>query len=217
MSEKEISVFFLRRMPIIIVFAIGFVSLNLMGCGSDETETDGGTKQLTQEEQKDIARFVEYVFFPTSPYVDKSWIEIVPEEEVAKKSIDFAMETAAIQQVYTNVYNAANAGDTNAVLANFSSRGFEFRLGDLKTISKLKMKSHWLEDQSGSGLGGSPVLSEFYIRPAHVHAPYLEASANRTGVYIYLTKQVGKWSIHQLAINAPPPSKYFTDLKYKAP
>lgn len=217
MNEQKISVFFLNVVLIMFLTAVSFAGLNLIGCGTDETETDEGTKQLTQEEQKDIARFVEYVFFPSSPYVDKSWIEIVPEEEVVKKFIDFATETSAIQQVYTNVYNAANAGDTNAVLANFSSRGFEFRIGDLKTISKLRMKSHWLEDRGGSGLGGSPVLSEFYIRPAHVHTPYPEASANRTGVYIYLTKQGGKWLIHQLAINAPPPSNYFTDLKYKAP
>lgn len=218
MNKQKISVFFVNVILIMFLTVVGFAGLNLIGCGTDETETNGGTKQLTQEEQKDIARFVEYVFFPTSPYVDKSWVETdVPEDEVAEKLIDFATETAAIQRIYTNVYNAANAGDTNAVLANFSSRGFEFRLGDLKTISKLTMKSYWLEDRGGSGLGGSPVLSEFYIRPAYVYAPYPEASANRPGVYIYLTKQVGKWSIHQLAINAPRPSKYFTDLKYKAP
>lgn len=217
MNKKEISVFFTSAVLIMALITIGFVGLNLIGCGSDAAETGSGAKQLTQEEQKDIARFVEYVFFPTSPYVDKSWVEVVPEEEVAEKLIDFATETAAIQQVYTEVYNAAKAGDTRTVLANFSPRGFEFRLGDLKTISKLTMKSYWLEDRGGGGLGLSPILSEFYIRPKNVHAPYTEASANRTGIYIYLTKQAGKWSIHQLAINTPPPSKYFTDLKYKVP
>ena len=217
MSEKETSVFFVKIVQMIILFTIGFVGLNLTGCGGDETETGDGTKQLTVEEQKDIARFVEYVFFPTSPYVDKSWVETdVPEDELASNPIDFAAETAAIQQVYTEVYNAANAGNSRAVLAHFSTRGFEFRWGQFKTFSKATMQAYWLEDRSGSGLGSSPILSEFYIRPANVQVPYPEASANRVGIKIYLTKQGGKWSIHQLAIYAAP-SKYFSDLKYKAP
>ena len=110
MNQKEISVFFVSAVLIMVLIATGFVSLNLMGCGADEAETGEGIKKLTGEEQKDLARFVEYVFFPTSPYVDKSWVEIVPEEEVAKGTpIDFPTETAAIQQVYTKVYSAWNA------------------------------------------------------------------------------------------------------------
>ena len=107
MNEKEISVFFTSVVLIMVLITIGFVGLNLIGCGGDEAETDGGTNQLTVEEQKDLARFVEYVFFPTSPYVDKSWVETdVPEEELAENPIDFPTETAAIQQIYTEVYNA---------------------------------------------------------------------------------------------------------------
>ena len=57
MKSKEISVLFLRAVPMIILLATGFASLNLIGCGADEAETDGGTNQLTAEEQKDLARF----------------------------------------------------------------------------------------------------------------------------------------------------------------
>ena len=218
MNKKKIAVLFRKQGSRILLLVSLFANLNLISCGADESETDDEIKQLTAEEQKDLVRFVEYVFFSTAPYVDKSWVETdVPEDELAEQFIDFATETAAIQQVYTEVYNAAKAGDTRAVLAHFSSHGFEFRSGVFKTYySKVRMKSSWLE-KGGGGLGLSPILSEFYIRPASVHAPYLEASANRPGIYIYLTKQVNKWSIHQLSIHAPPPSKYFSDLQYKAP
>ena len=55
MNQKEISVFFVSAVLIMVLIATGFVSLNLIGCGSDEAETGGGTNQLTVEEQKDIA------------------------------------------------------------------------------------------------------------------------------------------------------------------
>ena len=87
MSKKEIAVFFVRAVPTTFLFVIGFAGLNLIGCGADEAETGAGINQLTPEEQKDLARFVEYVFFSTAPYIDKSWVETdVPEDEVADKT-----------------------------------------------------------------------------------------------------------------------------------
>ena len=120
MNKKKRSLCFVRAVHVIILLVTGFASLNLISCGADETETDEGTKQLTVEEQKDLARFVEYVFFPTAPYVDKSWVEIVPEEEVAESTpIDFPTETAAIQRIYTEVYNAWEARDFETVASYF--------------------------------------------------------------------------------------------------
>ena len=129
MNKKEISVFFTSVVLIMVLITIGFVGLNLIGCGSDEVETGEGIKKLTGEEQKDIARFVEYVFFPTSPYIDKSWVETgVPEDEVAEKLIDFPTETAAIQQIYTQVYSAWNANDFESCRILLLSLYYQIRL-----------------------------------------------------------------------------------------
>ena len=233
MREKEISVFLVRVMPTIIVFAIGCVSLNLMGCGSDETETDDGTNQLTAEEQKDLARFVEYVLFPSSPYVDKSWVETdVPEEEVAKNFIDFETETAAIQQVYTAVYNAWEASDFDTVASHFyppSGIRFVFLCGGagILVLSTYEMRNPWNQcggAQAKEGpnplgpLSASPLLIEFYIRRANVQYPWPEASAKTAdNVLIYLTKRGDRWFMNELVRSKHSARKYFDDPKYKAP
>ena len=250
MNKKKMAVLFGKQAPRILLFVSIFVSLNLISCGADESETDGGIKQLTPEEQKDLARFVEYVFFSTAPYIDKSWVETdVPEDEVAGNPIDFATETAAIQQVYTEFYNAYNAGDTGAVLAYFYAHGLEFqrRCVDrviVRAISKVTMRACLdakCEEQdaraTGAGAWGpTSLLTEFYIRPQNVRAPWAEASAkgfnsisgttHSPGVTcLYLIKQGDKWFINQLVTdyhipdykNQPPISKYFNDSRYKAP
>ena len=127
-----------------VLIAIGFAGLNLISCGADEAETDSGIKQLTAEEQKDLVRFVEYVFFSTAPYVDKSWVETdVPEDEVVENLIDFAMETAAIQQVYTEFYHAYNQRNINVILANVHPGGneFGFPCPERWALSKITLKS----------------------------------------------------------------------------
>ena len=213
----------MRAVPTTFLFVIGFAGLNLIGCGADEAETGAGINQLTPEEQKDLARFVEYVFFSTAPYIDKSWVETdVPEDEVADKPIDFATETAAIQQVYTEFYNAYNAGDTDAVLANFYVHGLEFQRRCIdrvivRAISKVTMRACLdvtcdEKDARVIGLGAwgpTSLLTEFYIRPQNVRAPWPEASAkgfnsisgttDSPGVTcLYLIKQGDKWFINQL-------------------
>ena len=242
MNKREISVFFVRAVLIMVLIAIGFVGLNLMGCGADEAETGEGIKKLTGEEQKDLARFVEYVFFPTSPYVDKSWVETnVPEEEVAEKSIDFAAETAAIQQVYTEVYSAYNEGDIDTVLANLHPYGFKFHIASgsnvtLNALSKVRVRSYIEVSQARNSWGPTPLLTEFYIRRGNISTSWPAASAkgfnsiyarpNSPGVtYVYLVKQKDKWLINQLATNSgisdykgkPPIRQYFDNPKYKAP
>ena len=222
MGKKSVSRFFMTTALITALFAFNFTSLNLIGCGADEAETEGGIEQLTDEEQKDLLRFVEYVLFPTSPYVDKSWVEKVPEEEVAENPIDFATETAAIQQTFTEFYNAYNARDKRAALATFYSHGIEFRVKGRELFSKATVRS-FLEIQKDTW-GPTPTLAEFYIRRANVKAPYPEASAygfNGPGgggvTYLYLIKQGDRWLINQLSAKGSSISKYFDDPKYKAP
>ena len=232
MNKKKISVFFVNAGLIMVLITIGFVGLNLIGCGADEAETGGGTNQLTVEEQKDIARFVEYVFFPTSPYIDKSWVETgVPEDEVAEELIDFPTETAAIQQIYTKVYNAWNANDFEAVASYFYPSTIRFiflcpgegGIASLKLLSKYSLRNPRtvcnIEDFSDYPLSSTPLLTEFYIRRKNVQAPWPEASAKTADdTYIYLTKRGDRWYMNELAVGSKwETRKYFDDPKYKAP
>ena len=237
MNHKKIAGGFGKQARRILLFVSIFASLNLISCGADESETDEGIKQLTPEEQKDLARFVEYVFFSTAPYIDKSWVETdVPEDEVAKNFIDFATETAAIQQVYTEVYNAYNAGDTNAVLAHFYVHGLEFQRRCIDRVivratSPPTMRG-CLDDKCdekdkrsiGRGAWGpTSLLTEFYIRRGNISNPWPTASAkgfnsisgttNSPGVTcLYLIKQGDKWLINQLVTDFRIP-----DYKNKPP
>ena len=230
-GEKRIPRFFIIAISTVVLLTFSFASLNLIGCGSDEAETVSQITELTDEEQKDLLRFVEYVLFPTTPYIDKSWVEVVPEEEVAEgEPIDFATETAAIQQTFTEFYNAYNAHDTRDVLATFWSQGIEFRVKSKKATGKATVRtaieSIFVEARRlgfESRWGPTPTLEEFYIRRAHVKGPHPNASAygfngpdGSLGTYLYLIKQGDRWLINQLATGSPP-QKYFDDPKYKAP
>ena len=244
MNKKKMSLFFVRALPVIILLITGFASLNLISCGADETETDDGTNQLTAEDQKDLARFVEYVFFPTSPYVDKSWVEIVPEDEVVEKLIDFAAETAAIQQVYTEVYNAWEARDFETVAAYFYPSTIRFvflcRGGELggasprRLLSTYSIRRPWnvcggAQEKDGPNpllpLSSNPLLTEFYIRRKNVQVPWREASAKTADkTYIYLTKRGDRWYMNELVVTGNhlytdrgEVRKYFDDPKYKVP
>ena len=244
MNEKKISVFFVKTLPRFLLFALGFAGVNLIGCGADETETEADTKRLTSEEQKDITRFVEYVFFPTSPYVDKSWIESVPAEEVVKKPIDFPTETAAIQQVYTDVYNAWEAKDFEKVAAYFYPSTirvvFLCSAGEIAglahfgdafprlLLSKTSLRNPYNVCNRGFfPLSSTPLLTEFYIRRQNVQAPFPEASAKTADdTYIYLTKRADRWYMNELVVTTADghvyttigdTRKYFDDSKYKAP
>ena len=233
MNKKEISLFFVRAVPVIILLATGFASLNLISCGADETETGGGTKQLTTEEQKDLARFVEYVFFPTSPYVDKSWIETgVPEAELASNPIDFPTETAAIQRIYTEVYNAWEARDFETVASYFYPStircvficsGGELAEGFARRVlSKASIRNPYNVCNGGFfKLSSTPELTEFYIRRENIQYPRPEASAKTAdNAYIYLTKRGDRWFMNELvsADNDKNDTRlYFDDPKYKAP
>lgn len=233
--KKKVSLFFVRAVPVIILLATSFASLNLISCGADEAETDDGTKQLTAEEQKDLARFVEYVFFPTSPYVDKSWVETgVPEDELASNPIDFPTETAAIQQIYTEVYNAWEARDFETVASYFYPStirvvflcGGELGVFPRRLLSKVSLRNPYNVCNGGFGkLSSTSLLTEFYIRRKDVQAPWPEASAiTADKTYIYLTKQGDRWYMNELVVTGNHSytdrrdvRKYFDDPRHKAP
>lgn len=96
------------------------VSVCLLSCGDIDLDID-------QEQTEEPLRFIEFVLFPTAPYVDKSYVEKVPEEEVAVNRIDFETEKQAIQQVYNAFIKAYVAEDMTALQETLDiSGGIEF-------------------------------------------------------------------------------------------
>ena len=89
----------------------------LLSCG------DIDDFSIDQEQTEDPLRFIEYVLFPTAPYVDKSYIEKVPEEEVAVRQIDFEAEKQAIQHVYRIFIKAYVEEDMTALRGTLDTSG----------------------------------------------------------------------------------------------
>ncbi len=210
-----------------ITALFGIVALTcFLSCGDADFSID-------QEQTEKPLRFIEYVLFPTAPYVDKSYIEKVPEEEVAVKYIDFEAETQAIQQVYRAFIKAYIEEDMTALTKTLDiSTGIEWGTDTTGNVYgwhnvKTYIQANWLF----ANCEGDPnaELTDFYIRPQNVRVPWTEASAKGPTFYyepgavlaggcyteigrFYFTKKSGVWRIHQI-----DGSKYFADDKYKVP
>ena len=189
---------------------------------------------IDQEQTEKPLRFIEYVLFPTAPYIDKSYIEKVPEEEVVVKQIDFEAEKQAIQQVYSAFIKAYDEKDMTALRETFdTSQGLEFGTyitgvvygwNDIKIYIQGRWEEFLLVDCQGDP---NWELTDFYIRPENVRVPWTEASAKGPTFYytpdlparcfidlgrFYFTKKSGQWRIQQI-----DGSKYFTDNQHKVP
>ena len=189
---------------------------------------------IDQEQTEKPLRFIEYVLFPTAPYINKSYIEKVPEEEVVVKQIDFEAEKQAIQQVYSAFIKAYLEKDMTALRETLdTSQGFEwgtyitgivYGWNDVKIYVQARWEELLLVDCQGDP---NWELVDFYIRPENVRVSWVEASAKGPMFYytpdfhsecfdalgrFYFTKKSGQWRIHQI-----DGSKYFADAEYKAP
>lgn len=179
MSEDKAISFTTTTLLLIIV------SQFLLSCGD-----------LSNEETTERLQFTEYFFFPTAPYIDKSYIEEVPADEVAASEIDYAAEKAAIQQVYSEFYQAFNDRDMSS-LRKLMYTGVDIEFGvyvseDGGIIEERYHASNWItirgmlecfwsevpcaESIYNLFWGPHPTLSEFYIRPKNVSSPWDEAS-----------------------------------------
>ena len=211
------------QMTVLLMIA---VSVCLLSCG-DELDLD-----IDQEQTEEPLKFIEFVLFPTAPYVDKSYIEKVPEEEVAVRQIDFEAEKQAILQVYRAFVKAYVEEDMSALRETLdTSTGVEWGTDTTGIVYgwnniRTYIQTNW----SLSDCEGNPnwELIDFYIRPENVSAPWAEASVKGQMFYyvvdavlaegacytklgrFYLTKKSGKWRIHQI-----DGSKYFTDSQHK--
>lgn len=200
----------------------------LLSCGDIEDFS------IDQEQTEKPLRFIEYVLFPTAPYIDKSYIEKVPEEEVAVRHIDFEVEKQAIHQVYRDFIRAYLEKDMTALRETLdTSQGFEwgtyitgavYGWNDVKIYIQARWEELLLVDCQGDP---NWELVDFYIRPENVRVSWPEASAKGPMFYytpdlpsecfdaigrFYFTKKSGKWRIHQI-----DGSKYFTDNQHKVP
>ena len=191
----------------------------LQSCGNDEESTER-------------IRFTEFVLFPTAPYVDKSYIEIVPEDEVISLEIDYETEIAAIQEVYSAFIKAYLEKDMVALIKTFdTAEGMEYGTSTVNVYGWNNIKNYIEVNWHGPWGGECAIdpnweLTDFYIRPKNAKVAWTEASAKGPMFYyvpdkpvcydaigkFYLTKKSGNWRIHQI-----DGSKYFTDSKYKAP
>ena len=211
----------------IAVLLVITLSVCLLSCGDVELDID-------QEQTEEPLKFIEFVLFPTAPYIDKSYIEKVPEDEVAVRYIDFEAEKQAIQQVYSAFIKAYIEEDMTALRETLdTSTGIEWGTDTTGNVYgwhnvETYIQTNW----SISDCEGDPnwELTDFYIRPQNVRGPWTEASAKGPMFYyapdavlvvgacrteigrFYFTKKSGVWRIHQI-----DGSKYFVDDKYKAP
>ena len=201
------------------------VSVCLLSCGDVDLDID-------QEQTEEPLKFIEFVLFPTAPYIDKSYIEKVPEEEVAVREIDFEVEKEAIQQVYSAFIKAYEEEDMMALTKTLDiSTGIEWGTDTTGNVYgwhnvRTYILANW--QREGADCQGDPnwELTDFYIRPQNVRVPWTEASAKGLTFYyvpdatrcyaaigrFYFRKKSGEWRIHQI-----DGSKYFFDPKYKAP
>lgn len=209
---------------VMTVLLLIILPLCLLSCGDVDLDID-------QEQTEEPLKFIEFVLFPTAPYIDKSYVEKVPEEEVAVGQIDFDAEREEIQRVYTSFIRAYVNKDMKALEKTLDiTQGIEY--GTTTGIVygwndvKIYIRANWLKEVADCQNHPDWELTDFHIRPRNVSAPWKEASAKGPMFYynlvtdecyneigrFYFTKKSGEWRIHQI-----DGSKYFADDKYKAP
>ena len=206
-----------------VLFLIA-VSVCLLSCGDVDFDID-------EKQTEEPLRFIEFVLFPTAPYVNKSYVEKVPEDEVVVREIDFETEKEAIREVYSAFIKAYVEEDMRALRETLDiTQGIEYGTSTANVYGwnnvKIYILSNWVKP--GADCQGDPnwELTDFYIRPQNVSVPWTEASVKGPMFYyrpaaiacynaigrFYLRKKSGKWRIHQI-----DGSKYFVDDKYRAP
>ncbi|RKU10546.1 hypothetical protein C6502_09950 [Candidatus Poribacteria bacterium] len=218
MEQRKILSLATTTLLLIVVFA------HLTGCG------DVGDETVTER-----LRFTEFFLLPTAPYYRKSYIEHIPDEEIATREVDFEAKIVEIQKVYRDLIKAYREEDMSALTKTLdTSQGIEW--GTLTGTShgwnniKGFLEAKWIQtDCMGIQNWENWELTDFYIRPKNIKAPWEEASATAPMFFqdpgsfacviqpasFYLTNKSSKspkWRIHQ--ING---SRYFTDPRYKVP
>lgn len=225
------------RITVLLTIA---VSVCLLSCG-DEIDFD-----IDQEQTEEPLKFIEFVLFPTAPYIDKSYIEKVPEDEVAFRDIDFEPEIDAIQQVYSNFIKAYIAKDMQTLSKTLDrARGIEYGTSTVTVYGwnniKIYIEVNWGISHCRSGRRKNSsktwvladyhwVLTDFYIRPKNVKVFWAEASATGPMFYYHPDMplapnacyvEIGRFYFTKKSdewrIHQIDGSKYFNDDTYNVP
>lgn len=175
-----------------VLFAVGIISIGIFGCGSDDAEE-------TAEK-------------PTPPASTASSTE---QPVAARAPIDFAVEKAAIQDVYSDFYKAFNDNDIKAIQDTFDTNvivfGTVFAGNEPVPLAqgwndvKIGIRGLWGGiGTKGARWGQNDTLKDFWIR---YKGSQLEASAVGYNCYkgafpgethLYLLKSKEGWKIHEL-------------------
>ena len=179
---------------VLVIFAVGIMSIGVVGCGTDEEEA------------------------PETPTTSSSSGSSSTDEPVvaARPPIDFDAEKKAIQEVYTEFYNAFNDNDIKAIGETFDTASIVF--GTIfagnepvpLAVGWNDVKTNILGLWNGIGTKGAKwgqnsTLATFWIR---YKGSKLEASAigfncykgqypGETHLYLMKDSKDG-WKIHEL-------------------
>ena len=174
---------------LIALFAVGIMSVGIVGCGSDDTEETAESPTATPA---------------ATSSADEGPI-------VASRPIDFEAEKAAIQEVFTAFYEAFNDNDIKAIAETFDTGsivfGTIFAGNEPVPVAagwnnvKIGIEGLWIGiGTKGAKWGTSPQLSDFWIRRKEASAVgyncYKGAFPGET--HLYLVKKEDEWLIQQL-------------------
>ena len=181
---------------VIALFAVGIMSIGIVGCGGD-SEDEGSAEKSTES--------------------SSSSSSTADEPAVAQRPpIDFAVEKAAIQAVYSDFYKAFNDNDIKAIAETFDTGSIQFGTifagNEPVPVAigwnnvKVGIQGLWIGiGTKGSKWGRDDKLSKVWIR---YKGSKLEASALGLNCYkgaypgethVYLVKDAKKgWLIQEL-------------------
>ncbi len=172
---------------LLALFAMGIVSVGIVGCGSDDAEETAEKPAATAATSSD------------EPVV------------VASRPIDFEVEKAAIQKVFTAFYEAFNDNDIRAIAETFDTGSIVFGtifagnepvpVAEGWNDVKIGIEGLWIGiGTKGAKWGTSPQLTDFWIRRKEASAVgyncYKGAYPGET--HLYLVKKGDEWLIQQL-------------------
>lgn len=173
---------------LLALFALGIMSVGIVGCGSDDAEETAEKPAATPSASSE------------EPII------------AASKPIDFEAEKAALQEVYSAFYKAFNDFDTAAVKAQWDTSagcafGTVFAGNEPVPIAtgwnniRVGMEGLWIGiGTKGAKWGQNDQLTEFWIRRKEASAVgyncYKGAYPGET--HVYFVKDGDEWRIKQL-------------------
>ena len=182
---------------VIALFAVGIMSVGIVGCGSD-SEDEGSAEKPTESSS-------------TTSTTDEPVV-------AAKPPIDFAAEKAAIQKVYSDFYQAFNDNDMRAIGETFRTSDGKVAFGTIFAGNEpvpiafgwrnveIAIEGLWIGiGTKGSRWGQNDQLSDFWIRykgskieaSAIGYNCYKGAFPGETHLYLMKEEKDG-WKIHEL-------------------